>query len=151
LYFFRIPSLWYFQNCFEASLPATRWRTVDRYEHVRHSNATCKTATYSSYHLHNPTISINRIAALGPWSRHTWVVILELGHIVDILVHDDPKAVALVVRRDVSGLESLRHDDADEAVRSNRRRRGRGGESEGMTKAEEVETGDNGVGAEHNL
>lgn len=28
LYFFRIPSLWYFQNCLEASLPATRWRTV---------------------------------------------------------------------------------------------------------------------------
>lgn len=28
LYFFRIPSLWYFQNCFEASFPATRCRTV---------------------------------------------------------------------------------------------------------------------------
>jgi len=27
-YFFRMLSLWYFQNCFEASLPATRWRTV---------------------------------------------------------------------------------------------------------------------------
>ena len=26
-YFLRMPSLWYFQNCFEASLPATRWRT----------------------------------------------------------------------------------------------------------------------------
>lgn len=28
LYFFRTPSLWYFQNCFEASFPATRWRTA---------------------------------------------------------------------------------------------------------------------------
>jgi hypothetical protein len=28
LYFFRIPSLWYFQNCLEASLPPTRWRTI---------------------------------------------------------------------------------------------------------------------------
>ena len=28
LYFFRIPSLWYFQNCFEASFPATRCKTV---------------------------------------------------------------------------------------------------------------------------
>lgn len=27
LYFFKMPSLWYFQNCFEASFPATRWRT----------------------------------------------------------------------------------------------------------------------------
>ena len=26
LYFFRMPSLWYFQNCLEASLPATRAR-----------------------------------------------------------------------------------------------------------------------------
>lgn len=26
LYFFRMPSLWYFQNCFEASFPATRVR-----------------------------------------------------------------------------------------------------------------------------
>ena len=28
LNFFRIDSLWYFQNCLLASLPATRWRTV---------------------------------------------------------------------------------------------------------------------------
>lgn len=27
LYFLSMLSLWYFQNCFEASLPATRWRT----------------------------------------------------------------------------------------------------------------------------
>jgi len=26
LYFLRMPSLWYFQNCFDASLPATRVR-----------------------------------------------------------------------------------------------------------------------------
>ena len=25
-YFLRMPSLWYFQNCLDASLPATRWR-----------------------------------------------------------------------------------------------------------------------------
>lgn len=28
LNFLRIPSLWYFQNCLDASLPATLWRTV---------------------------------------------------------------------------------------------------------------------------
>ena len=30
LYFLSMPSLWYFQNCFEASLPATLCKTIDR-------------------------------------------------------------------------------------------------------------------------
>lgn len=35
LYFLRMLSLWYFQNCFEASFPATRWRTVERGQSTR--------------------------------------------------------------------------------------------------------------------
>lgn len=37
------------------------------------------------------------------------MIVLELGQIVDILVHDDPKVVRLAVRRDVVLAESLGH------------------------------------------
>lgn len=47
LYFFRIPSLWYFQNCFDASLPATRWRTVA----VSPELMGLAVFAYSSFHL----------------------------------------------------------------------------------------------------
>lgn len=41
----------------------------------------------------------------------TRVLILKLGHIVDVLVNDDPQAVALAVGGDVVLAEGLRHDD----------------------------------------
>lgn len=39
----------------------------------------------------------------------TRVVVLELGHIVDILVNNDPEGVGLVVRRYVACTERLGH------------------------------------------
>jgi len=87
-YFFRMDSLWYFQNCFEASFPATLWRT-------------------------GQGVSEGNIS-LGRCNRHTLLaarmLLLELGEIVDILVDNDPETVGLVVRRDVGGLVGLRHD-----------------------------------------
>lgn len=41
----------------------------------------------------------------------TRVLILELGHIVDVLVNDDPQAIALAVGGDVVLAEGLRHGD----------------------------------------
>lgn len=41
----------------------------------------------------------------------TGVLILELGHIVDFLVNDDPQAIALAVGGDVVLAEGLRHGD----------------------------------------
>lgn len=43
--------------------------------------------------------------------RLTRVLILEVGHIVDVLVNDDPQAVALAVGGDLVLAESLRHGD----------------------------------------
>lgn len=41
--------------------------------------------------------------------RHTRVLVLELGHIIDIFVNDYPWAIALAMRRDVVFGESLGH------------------------------------------
>ena len=41
----------------------------------------------------------------------TWVLILESGQVVDVLVYDDPQAVGLVVGRNVRGGEGLGHGD----------------------------------------
>lgn len=40
----------------------------------------------------------------------TWVIVLEFGQIVDILVNNDPEGVGLVMRRNVACTESLGHD-----------------------------------------
>lgn len=40
---------------------------------------------------------------------HTWVVILKLGQIVDIVVDNDPERVAFVVRRNVGFTKRFRH------------------------------------------
>lgn len=40
---------------------------------------------------------------------HTRVLVLELGHIIDIFVNDHPWAVALAMRRDIVFGESLGH------------------------------------------
>lgn len=39
------------------------------------------------------------------------MLILELGHIVDVLINDDPQVIALAVGGDVVLAESLRHSD----------------------------------------
>ncbi len=39
----------------------------------------------------------------------TWMLVLELGQIIDILIHDDPQVVRLRVRRDIGFGERLRH------------------------------------------
>jgi hypothetical protein len=47
----------------------------------------------------------------GNGSRgHTWVFILELGQVVDILIDDDVQVVGFVMRLDVADSESFRHD-----------------------------------------
>lgn len=40
---------------------------------------------------------------------HTWVVILKLSQIVDIVIDNDVQVVALVMRRDVGFGKRLRH------------------------------------------
>lgn len=39
----------------------------------------------------------------------TWVIVLEFGQVVDILINNDPEGVGLVMRRDVACTESLGH------------------------------------------
>lgn len=87
LYFLRMPSLWYFQNCLEASLPATRDRI------------------FLPPGYYQPSLRELRICG----GRLAWVLVLELGKIVDILVHDDPEVVGFVMRRDVASCEGFRH------------------------------------------
>lgn len=103
LYFFRMPSLWYFQNCLEASFPATLWRIF----------------LPPVFCGQRGVLSRGEGSAGGTppmrrgWTRldHsgglTWVVILELCQIVDILVDNDPKRVGRLMRRDVVGAERL--------------------------------------------
>ena len=43
------------------------------------------------------------------WTARTWVIILELCHVVDISVDYDPEGVGLVVSRNIGLLECLRH------------------------------------------
>jgi hypothetical protein len=43
------------------------------------------------------------------YSKHTWVVVLELGQVIDITVNSDPKRISLVMRRHVALAESLGH------------------------------------------
>ena len=73
LYFFSMLSLWYFQNCFEASLPATRVRTRET----------------SACHARNQRVFHTFLA--------TWMLILELGQVVDVLVNDDVEVGRLVM------------------------------------------------------
>lgn len=42
--------------------------------------------------------------------EQTWVVVLELGQVVDILVNDDEQVAGRVMRRNIGGCESFRHD-----------------------------------------
>lgn len=43
-------------------------------------------------------------------TRLTRVLVLEFGHIVDVLINDDPWAVALAMQRDIVFGEDLGHD-----------------------------------------
>lgn len=86
-YFLRMPSLWYFQNCLEASLPPTRWRIF-----FPPGCSSCIIGQRKELDLHP-------IACTD----------LELGQVVDILVDDDPQRVGLVMRLDVGFGERTRH------------------------------------------
>lgn len=65
LYFLRMLSLWYFQNCFEASFPATLWMTG-------YGVSTC----------HSHTMAKLTLLA-------TRVTLLEFGQVVYIIVDND--------------------------------------------------------------
>jgi hypothetical protein len=79
-------SLWYFQNCLLASLPATRWRT-----------ALCQPML-----VDGPMVMLLTLLT-------TRVLSLELRQVVDILVDDNVQVILLVVRRHVGGAKRLRH------------------------------------------
>ena len=57
-----------------------------------------------------------------PTLLSTGVLILKLGQVIDVLVHDDPEIVRLVVRRYVAGGECFRHGVQDYRVSVGRRR-----------------------------
>lgn len=78
-YFLRMLSLWYFQNCFDASLPATRCSTV-----------ACQCRP-------------ERVRRATPTLLSSGMLVLELGQIVHVLIDNDPQIVGLVVRRHVGG------------------------------------------------
>jgi len=90
LYFLRMPSLWYFQNCWLASLPATRVRIFLPPRQRRHQL--------------DP-----RVRAKG--RANTWMFILELGEVVDVLVDDDVEVGGLVMRCDIALGESFGHGE----------------------------------------
>jgi hypothetical protein len=47
----------------------------------------------------------------------TWMFVLEISQVIDILVHNDPQIVALVVRCDIALREGFRHGCSDERSR----------------------------------
>lgn len=51
----------------------------------------------------------------------TWMLILELGQVVDIFVNYDPKVVWLIMRRYVTLREGLRHDEGEAMLAENSR------------------------------
>lgn len=83
-----MPSLWYFQNCFEASFPATRWRTW----------------AGQRRHTDRGGFALTLLAAR--------MLVLELGEIVYIVVDDDVQIAGALMRRNVAGREGLRHGGA---------------------------------------
>jgi sulfur carrier protein ThiS len=76
-------SLWYFQNCLEASLPATRWRTAG------------SQPTNYAYLLGTLTLLSSRM------------IVLKLGQVVDILVDNDVEVVGFVVGGHIGSGETL--------------------------------------------
>lgn len=44
-------------------------------------------------------------------SVHTWMIVLEFGQVVDILINNDPEGIGLVMRRNVACTESLGHGE----------------------------------------
>lgn len=101
LYFFNMLSLWYFQKGLEASLPLNLWRTVDD---VREGGLVCPRFawTYSSFHL-SLSVVFN-VTVLN--CMLTWMLLLEGGEVVDVLVYNDVQARS---GRNVSSGESLGH------------------------------------------
>lgn len=94
LYFFRMPSLWYFQNCLDASLPATRWRIFlpPNQCHPFVSDCSCADSWWN-------------------WWLRTRVVILKLGQVVNVAIDCDVQVTGLVVRRHVAGGKCLGHPE----------------------------------------
>ena len=75
----------------------------------------------SSFLLHKVSSGLPTNDARSPSSREaaavcisilglTWMLILELGQVVDIFIHDNEEIIGLVVRRYVSRREDLGHD-----------------------------------------
>lgn len=85
-YFLRMPSLWYFQNCLDASFPATRVRI-----------------------FFPPIVVLVRPSFAPQDGLQTWMLILESSQVVHILVNDDVEVFCAVVRRNICGGESLGH------------------------------------------
>lgn len=75
LYFLRMPSLWYFQNCFDASLPATRVKIFLPPTIRRQTTVYGGVPYWGSFALRFSVAGAGAGAGLG----HTWVVVLELG------------------------------------------------------------------------
>jgi hypothetical protein len=88
LYFFRMPSLWYFQNCLDASFPPTLVRIF-----LPPANEQVRLLPRKRRRL----------------DRLTGVVVLELCQVVDVAVDNDEQVIGLVVRRDVACREDLGH------------------------------------------
>ena len=103
LYFLRMPSLWYFQNCFEASFPATLCSTIEAMRKCEGSMG-CK-RSYSSVRLSSISIATRHITM-----RHcTWMLILKLRQVINIIIDDDPKIILGLVRRNHVLRKRLRH------------------------------------------
>lgn len=86
LYFLRMLSLWYFQNCFEASLPPTR----------------CKTATISAC----PPQRSEKLTLFS-----TWMLVLERGQVIHVLIDNDPQILGRVMRCNIAGREGFGHGE----------------------------------------
>jgi hypothetical protein len=91
-YFLRMPSLWYFQNCLEASLPATRWRIF-------------LPPGFGALARRTPAPLENG----GARQKLTRMVILEGRQVIHVAVDSDVEAVRLVVGRHLGGSEDLGH------------------------------------------
>lgn len=114
-YFLKMPALWYFQNCFDASFPATRWRT-DKSQCLRPGKWLGEAVLF----FPPAEVSVGRNIRYGP--RSTWMLVLKLAQIIDIFVDDDPKTVRLIMRRNVALGEGFGHGAGDAETSTDARR-----------------------------
>ena len=55
------------------------------------------------------TCALSALSPDCPMSQHTWMLVLELCQVIDILIYYDVKAVSLVVRCHIGNGERLGH------------------------------------------